>query len=138
MKHLVRFAAALAVIVLALSGCKKNKEIGSRSQLIGRWQYNKEYIVFYDESAEDEGYSWGKEWNEAEGVYESDLDGEDEHGNGWFKWKKGDDYIRVATMMSISEANPALDWSLNTLTDTEMSLAQKNKQFKTYKKVDSK
>jgi hypothetical protein len=137
MKYLVRFAIVLAVAIMALSGCKKDKEIGTRSQLIGRWQCDKEYIVFYDESAEDEGYAWGKEWDEADEM-ESDLDGEDYHGNGWFKWKKGDDYIRVALMMSISEANPALDWTLNTLTDSEMSLAQKNKQFKTYRKVDSK
>lgn len=88
MKKFIQIFALLTLIIIAAVSCKKETEIGSRSQLIGRWQTGQEYIVFYDLDAGD-GYAWGKEWNEAQGVYESDLDGEDYHGNGWFKWKKG-------------------------------------------------
>ena len=134
MKKFIQIFALLTFIIIAAVSCKKETEIGSRSQLIGRWQTGQEYIVFYDLDAGD-GYAWGKEWNEAQGVYESDLDGEDYHGNGWFKWKKGNDYIRVANMLSISEAASALDWTLYSLSDNEMQLAQKTNQRKTYKKI---
>lgn len=136
MKKFFQFATFLVVIIIAFASCKKDKEIGTREQLIGRWQSGQEYLVFYNEDAGD-GYAWGKEWNEAQGVLESDLEGEDYHGNGWFRWKKGDDYIRVAAQLSITEAEAALDWTLNSLTDTQMSLAQKNKQYKTYNKIAS-
>ena len=123
----------LTLVLLAAVACNKKKEIGTREQLIGRWQSGQEFIVFYDEPAED-GYAWGKEWNEAQGVMETDLDGEDYHGNGWFQWKKGDDYIRVATMLSVSEAAAALDWTLYSLTDTEMQLQYTSARV-TYKKI---
>lgn len=49
--------------------------------------------------------------------------------------EKGNDYIRVANMLSISEAASALDWTLYSLSDNEMQLAQKTNQRKTYKKI---
>ena len=66
--------------------------------LVGKWQ-NAEipqwYKVYYDDY-DDEGYYWGKEWNEADDVQEEDLN---YHGNEWFRWKKdGKQLIEMHTM----------------------------------------
>lgn len=57
------------------------------ARLVGEWtnddnpQWHK---VYYDDYDDESGYYWGKEWNEAEDVFEEDLV---YHGNGWFRWK---------------------------------------------------
>ena len=131
MKKFLKLALLAIVAAVACTSCnKEGKEIGTRDQLLGRWQSGQEYIVFYDDNAGD-GYAWGKEWNEAEDTYESDLV---YHGNGWFKWKKGNDYVRVALMIDISQANPAVDWKLSSLSDDKMEL-QQTTRMKTYKKI---
>ena len=133
MKKIIRLGFVILMAVMAFSSCSnEDKEIGSREQLIGRWKNAKEYIVFYDDNAGD-GYAWGKEWDEADGTKESDVDA-DNHGNGWFKWKKGNDYIRIVAMMSISEAGAAVDRDLSALSDTEMTLVNKRGTKKTYTK----
>ncbi len=121
MKKILKLMLLAVVAVVACTSCNKEaKEIGTRDQLIGTWASAGEYIVFYDDNAGD-GYAWGEEWNENEGIHKNDLE---YHGNGWFKWKKGNDYIRVATMMNVSEANPAIDWKLHALSDKQMELQQ--------------
>ena len=57
------------------------------SALLGKWQNtdNKQwYKVYYDDYDED-GFFWGKEWDESEDVMEQDLK---YHGNGWFRWRR--------------------------------------------------
>lgn len=54
--------------------------------MYGKWKEDNEdmtFMVFSLDDAED-GFYWGKEWCESDGVFESDLK---EHGNGWFRWK---------------------------------------------------
>lgn len=67
--------------------------------MVGKWQSTTNphwYKVYYDDYDEDEHLFWGKEWNEAEEVFEEDLN---YHGNGWFRWeKKGKTLREYATM----------------------------------------
>ena len=134
MKQLTKIVILLIVVVAALTGCKK-KDIGTREQLIGRWQSGQEYMVFYDDNAGD-GYTWGKEWNEGEGTVESDLDGEDYQGNGWFRWKKGSDYITIVAQLSISEAEAAVDCEISVLTDDALTFYNaRRKQTKSFTKI---
>lgn len=131
MKKVIKLALLAIVAAVACTSCnKEGKEIGTRDQLLGRWQSGQEYIVFYDDNAGD-GYAWGKEWNEADGTQESDLV---YHGNGWFRWKKGNDYIRTANATDISSAESAVDWKLSSLSDDKMEL-QQTTRMKTYKKI---
>lgn len=54
--------------------------------MYGKWKEDNEdvtFMVFSLDDAED-GFYWGKEWCESDGVFETDLK---EHGNGWFRWK---------------------------------------------------
>ena len=86
MKTISRIVLILIVALAAFTSCRKTDvEIGTREQLVGRWQSQNgnEFIVFTDEEA-GEGYAWGKEWNAYEKL-ESDLDELEFHGNGWFK-----------------------------------------------------
>ena len=60
--------------------------------MLGKWQHTVDtawYRVYTTEPAED-GFCWGREWNEAEDIFEEDLM---PYGNGWFKWKKTDKYV---------------------------------------------
>lgn len=63
--------------------------------MLGKWQHASDttwYRIFTTEPAGDDFY-WGREWNEAEDIYEEDLT---PYGNGWFKWKKeGDELLEV-------------------------------------------
>ncbi len=132
-----KYLFLLPILLMALlTSCNMSTEteIGTREQLIGRWQSGTDYIVFYDEDAGD-GLSWGKEWN-SDDKLESDLDDPDMdyHGNGWFKWKKGVDYITAANMVNISQAEAAIDWKLFELTDTQMKLRQTSR-IVTFQKI---
>ena len=67
--------------------------------IVGKWQndVNPQWFkVYYDDYDEDEGFFWGKEWNEADDVSEEDLN---YHGNGWFRWRReGKQLIEMHTM----------------------------------------
>lgn len=60
--------------------------------MLGKWQHMTDttwYRVYTTEPTEDD-FCWGREWNEAEDVFEDDLL---PYGNGWFKWKKTDNEV---------------------------------------------
>lgn len=62
------------------------EENAADERFVGKWQNCDNplwYKVYYDDYDAD-GYYWGKEWNEADNVYEPDLAF---HGNGWFRWR---------------------------------------------------
>lgn len=71
------------------------------SLIVGKWQHSANpqwYKVYYDDYDEDTHKFWGKEWDEAEDLFEEDLT---YHGNGWFRWeKKGALLLEYATMDS--------------------------------------
>lgn len=70
--------------------------------LVGRWQNADNpqwYKVYYDDYAED-GFFWGKEWDESDDVLEEDLN---YHGNGWFRWTKQGDEIQEISTMDLSD-----------------------------------
>ena len=118
MKKVLKLALLAIVAAVACTSCnKEGKEIGTRDQLLGRWQSGQEYIVFYDDNAGD-GYAWGKEWNEADGTQESDLV---YHGNGWFRWTKNKDTLFEYHTMDLTEVPIAHRYKIriNDSTDIE-------------------
>lgn len=62
------------------------------SALVGKWQNqdNPQWFKSYYDDYDGDGFFWGKEWNEAENVYEEDLN---YHGNGWFRWRIDKDQL---------------------------------------------
>ena len=129
-----RIAYILILLAIVLVGCESKKsttEIGTRDYLIGRWQgvspyasKSSIYFVFYDEVAQD-GYYWGKTWD----TYDSSEDQLVYHGNGWFLWKKGPDYIRQVDAMEISTGMSAHDQEIYELTDTKLVMSDAGKRL---------
>lgn len=92
--------------------------------MVGRWQNgdNPQWFKVYYDDYDDEGYFWGKEWDESDDVQEYDLQ---YHGNGWFRWRKdGKTLLELHAMESVGgivtktyEVQIAKDGSLS-LTDS--------------------
>lgn len=80
--------ATIAVVMTSCFGPGPNPEEVEFKQadLLGLWQeQNTEVFVRFTNEADESGeYHYGREWNESEDVFESDLQ---PYGNGWFKYK---------------------------------------------------
>ena len=82
--------SVLAVVAIAMTACfgRPNPEEVEFKQadLLGLWQeQNTEVFVRFTNEADESGeYHYGREWDESEDVFESDLQ---PYGNGWFKYK---------------------------------------------------
>ena len=80
------------------------------SLMVGKWQ-NSEcpqwYKFYYDDPDDEEGYFWGKEWNEADDVQEEDLN---YHGNGWFRWRKKNNRLTEFHTMDATDVPIAKEW----------------------------
>ena len=132
MKKLFYVAALCCAMMVALTACNPETEIGTREQVIGRWQGTNPtaetwFFVFLDEPA-SEGYAWGYQFDEVSGSPEQFVVEEDFHKNGWFQWKKGDKYLRMRHMSTGSEAEAAIDQTLYVLTDTDLQFDDAGKR----------
>ena len=77
--------ALIAIIGLCLAGCEKKQKEFFVEDIQGKWCKDgvHDYRRFSADQAIEEGYLWGREWNEDEGTYEGDLTPQ---GNGWFMY----------------------------------------------------
>jgi len=134
MKHINKFLL-LALVGIALASCNLfNKPTEFQlSDLQGLWQENKtmHYVRFTTENSEETGYLYGREWDEAEDIYEKDLlDFLAEygiHGNGWFKYKfeKNGDLTEIHLMDNGGAEIPKV-YVVTLLTDTDLSYYEKD------------
>ena len=81
--------ALVALVGIAFSSCSMlggDKEPSYRlSDLQGLWQENntQHFVRFTTEKSDEANYLYGREWDEAEDIFEEDLK---PYGNGWFKY----------------------------------------------------
>ena len=75
----------IALLGIAVCSCTPNAPSFNLSDLQGLWQENntEHFVRFTTEQSDEAGYLYGREWDEAEDIYEADLL---PHGNGWFKY----------------------------------------------------
>lgn len=75
----------VALLGIAVCSCTPNAPSFNLSDLQGLWQENntEHFVRFTTEQSDEAGYLYGREWDEAEDIYEEDLL---PHGNGWFKY----------------------------------------------------
>lgn len=96
--------------------------------MVGKWRCaeNPQWFKVYYDDYDDEGYFWGKEWNEAEDVQEEDLN---YHGNGWFRWRKQGKRLTELHTMDATDVPIAKIWSVMHLAAREPndSLVMANK-----------
>lgn len=134
MKHINKILL-LAWLGIALAGCNLfNKPTEFQlSDLQGLWQENKtmHYVRFTTENSEETGYLYGREWDEADDIYEKDLlDFLAEygiHGNGWFKYKfeKNGNLTEIHLMDNGGAEIPKV-YVVTLLTDTDLSYYEKD------------
>jgi hypothetical protein len=84
MKKSTILFGVVAIVAMVMVSCQMDKPTFQEADLLGLWQENGQeaFVRFTDEPAGE--YKYGREWNEDEGVFESDLK---QYGNGWFKYK---------------------------------------------------
>ena len=126
------YLALVAIVGIALSSCSmlngdKTPEF-KLSDLQGLWEENntQHYVRFTTEQSDETGYLYGREWDEAEEVYEEDLT---PHGNGWFKYKfetKGD--LHEIHLMDNGGAEIPKEYIVTTLTDSKLEYYEKDRK----------
>ena len=84
------YLALVALVGIAFSSCSMlggDKEPSYRlSDLQGLWQENntQHFVRFTTDKSDEANYLYGREWDEAEDIFEEDLK---PYGNGWFKYE---------------------------------------------------
>ena len=90
MKRRITILGILAVIALAMTSCFNHENAPTPTfaerDLLGLWQEDgtEAFVRFTTEQDETGEYKYGREWDESEDIFESDLL---PYGNGWFKYK---------------------------------------------------
>jgi hypothetical protein len=88
MKTSIKHLSILAVIIIAMTSCFNTSEEPTfvEADLLGLWQEKgtEAYVRFTNEKDNTGEYKYGREWDESEDIFESDLL---PYGNGWFKYK---------------------------------------------------
>ena len=121
----------LALAVLAFASCNMlndNTPSYRLSDLQGLWQEkNTEHFVrFTTEQSDETNYLYGREWNEAEDVYEEDLL---PYGNGWFKyWFETTGNLTEIHLMDNGGAEIPKVYIVSKLTDTDLEYYEKDRK----------
>ena len=86
MKKRTILFGVLTIVAMVMISCQSDKPTFQEADLLGLWQENGQeaFVRFTAEKDSTGEYKYGCEWNEGEGVFESDLK---PYGNGWFKYK---------------------------------------------------
>ena len=104
MKKSTILFGVVAIVAMMMTSCQMEKPSFQEADLLGLWQENGQeaFVRFTTEAADPTGeYKYGREWNEDEGVSESDLK---PYGNGWFKYKLVQNDLKEIHLMDNSSA----------------------------------
>ena len=118
-KSILRIAL-VAMVGAVVASCSLGTEpTFQENDLLGLWQEDgKEAFVRFTAEKDSTGvYKYGCEWNEGEGVFESDLT---TYGNGWFKWKLVKADLTEIHLMENGGADIPKVYTVIKLTDTEL------------------
>lgn len=91
----------------------------AENDLLGLWQETgtEAYVRFTSEKDETNEYKYGREWDESEDIFESDLL---PYGNGWFKYKLVQSDLTEIHLMDNGGAEVPKVYVVTKLTDTEL------------------
>lgn len=112
----------LAVLTIAMTSCfgPSNEEpTFKQADLLGLWQEEgAEVFVRFTNEVDDSGeYNYGRQWDESEDIFESDLK---PYGNGWFKYKLVQSDLTEIHLMDNGGAEIPKVYVVVKLTDTEL------------------
>ena len=111
----------LVVIAVAMTSCfgPSNEPDFVEANLLGLWQETgtEAYVRFTNEQDDKGEYKYGREWDESEDIFESDLK---PYGNGWFKYKLVQSDLTEIHLMDNGGAEVPKVYVVTKLTDTEL------------------
>ena len=111
----------LVVIAVAMTSCfgPSNEPDFVEADLLGLWQETgtEAYVRFTNEQDDKGEYKYGREWDESEDIFESDLK---PYGNGWFKYKLVKSDLTEIHLMDNGGAEVPKVYVVTKLTDTEL------------------
>ena len=111
----------LVVIAVAMTSCfgPSNEPDFVEADLLGLWQETgtEAYVRFTNEQDDKGEYKYGREWDESEDIFESDLK---PYGNGWFKYKLVQSDLTEIHLMDNGGAEVPKVYVVTKLTDTEL------------------
>lgn len=109
------------MIAVAMTSCfgPSNEPDFVEADLLGLWQETgtEAYVRFTSEKDDTGEYKYGREWNESEDIFESDLL---PYGNGWFKYKLVQSDLTEIHLMDNGGAEVPKVYVVTKLTDTEL------------------
>ena len=113
--------STLACIMIAMTSCFGSSEEPTfvENDLLGLWQETgtEAYVRFTSEKDDTGEYKYGREWDESEDIFESDLL---PYGNGWFKYKLVKSDLTEIHLMDNGGAEVPKVYVVTKLTDTEL------------------
>ena len=133
-KSILRIAL-VAMVGAVVASCSLGTEpTFQENDLLGLWQEDgKGAFVRFTADKDSTGvYKYGCEWNEEEGVSESDLT---KYGNGWFKWKLVKADLTEIHLMENGGAELPKVYTVSKLTDTELQYKDDFKNVHSFQKV---
>ena len=136
-KSILRIAL-VAMVGAVVASCSLGTEpTFQENDLLGLWQEDgKEAFVRFTADKDSTGvYKYGCEWNEGEGVSESDLT---KYGNGWFKWKLVKADLTEIHLMEYGGAELPKVYTVRKLTDTELLYEDDFKNVHSFQKMAGK
>ena len=133
-KSILRIALVAMVGALVASCSLGTEPTFQENDLLGLWQEDgKGAFVRFTADKDSTGvYKYGCEWNEGEGVFESDLT---KYGNGWFKWKLVKADLTEIHLMENGGADIPKVYTVRKLTDTELLYEDDFKNVHSFQKV---
>ena len=107
--------------MIAMTSCFGSSEEPTfvENDLIGLWQETgtEAYVRFTSEKDDTGAYKYGREWDESEDIFESDLL---PYGNGWFKYKLVKSDLTEIHLMDNGGAEIPKIYVVTKLTDTAL------------------
>lgn len=124
--------ALVALVGIAFSSCSmiggKDKEPSYQlSSLQALWRENntEHFVRFTTEQSDETSYLYGREWDEAEDVFEEDLL---PYGNGWFKYKfESNGKLTEIHLMDNGGAEIPKVYVVTKLTSTDLEYYEKDR-----------
>ena len=104
------------------------------NDLLGLWQEDgtEAFVHFTSEKDSTGVYKYGCEWDEGDGVFESDLT---KYGNGWFKWQLVKADLTEIHLMENDGAVITKVYTVTKLNDTELKYEDDFKVTHSFQKV---
>ena len=136
-KSILRIAL-VAMVGAVVASCSLGTEpTFQENDLLGLWQEDGKgaFVRFTAEKDSTGVYKYGCEWNEGEGVSESDLT---KYGNGWFKWKLVKADLTEIHLMENGGADIPKVYTVRKLTDTELLYEDDFKNVHSFQKMAGK